>query len=251
MLLLDQIGWILSPNETKKDLLQRKNAILLDPTLTPSPSHPAHDITERLFCFRFETAPIFISQSSLPPWQGAALWIYNKDINPFPVIQLGTRHSNRQTEFLAHELVHAARFAFKEPFFEEILAYQTSPSRLYRFLGPLFLFHWEPWIWLTLSFLSFGLFFFLDALYFLYLPSALLSFFIIRLTVLQILFGLAKRHLKKAGIKNYLALLLRSSDKQIIQTALCFSGEKIIKIFQSDRRFKDVLLAYFSTDTCE
>jgi len=251
MLLLDQKGWILSPNENKTKLEERISSIPADSEFHPIPDHPAHDITEKLFDFRFEEVPIFISEESLSLWQGAALWIYNKEGKSFPVIQLSPKRKDRQTEFLAHELVHAARFSFKEPFFEEIIAYQTSPSRLYRFLGPLFLFPSEPWIWIILSSISFFLFFFFDSLFFLYAPSVLLCCFFLRLSCLQILFALAKKHLKKAGIKNPLPLLLRSSDKQILRSALCFSSKKIQSIFHLDSRFKLILFRYFESEACE
>lgn len=251
MLLLDQKGWILSPNENKTKLEERASSIPADLKFHPVRDHPAHNITEKLFNFRFEEVPVFVSQESLSLWQGAALWIYNKEGKSFPVIQLSPKHKNKQTEFLAHELVHAARFSFKEPFFEEIIAYQTSPSRLYRFLGPLFLFPLEPWIWIILSSVFFLLFFFFDSFFFLYGPTILLSFFLLRLCSLQILFSLAKNHLKKAGIKKPLALLLRSSDKQILQAAFCFSSKKIRNIFCLDSRFEIILFRYFQREACE
>lgn len=251
MLLLDQKGWILSPNENKRKLEERACSIPPDSKFHPLPNHPAHDITEKIFAFRFEEVPVFISQESLSLWQGAALWVYNKEGKSFPVIQLSPRHKNKENEFLAHELVHAARFSFKEPFFEEIIAYQTSPSPIYRFLGPLFLFPLEPWIWVILSSVFFLLFFFFDNLFFLYGPTILLSFFLIRLCSLQILFRLAKKHLKKAGIKKPLAVLLRSSDKQIFQLAFCFSSKKIPNIFRLDSRFETILFRYFEREACE
>ena len=96
------------------------------------------------------SAFILYDDASLLPWQGALLWEYEtEDGKKYPVIQLRKTTPKfffkfyKKEEMFLHELVHAARFDFKQPLFEEMFAYQTSSSRFQRILGPLFLYPLE------------------------------------------------------------------------------------------------------------
>lgn len=245
MLKLDQQGWILSPNETKKQLLSRKATSEKKIHPTSSLENKAHDITEKLYQFRLNDVEIIYSKKSIYPWQGALLWSYEeKGEEPFPVIQIRKKGIYNEQEILAHELVHAARFSFKEPFFEEMLAYQTSSSKLYRFFGPLFMFQLEPLLFLLLSFTSFLGIIFLENLCFLWIPPLIFAILLLRLTLLHTLFLLAKKHLKQEGVLNPLAILLRLSDKEIIQSAF-FSPKKILQKKKKDLRLQEILPNYF------
>lgn len=244
MLELNHQGWILSPNETKKQLLSRKTAAEKKNTLESLPNNTAHDLTEKLYQFRLETVKIIYSKKSISPWQAALLWSYQEERDdPYPVIQIRKKGIVNEHEILAHELVHAARFAFKEPFFEEIIAYQTSSNKLYRFFGPLFMFEKEPLLYLLLSFGSFFGIVYLETLSFLWVPLLTLSILLIRLTLLQTLFFLAKKHIKQAGALCPLAVLLRLSDKEIIITALS-SFQKILRTKKKDLRFQEIVPYY-------
>lgn len=91
--------------------------------------------------------PILFSNHQLPFWQGGCAWIYQLDektpTSAFLQLRRSFKHSTHylglydRTELITHEIVHVARMVFEEPQFEEILAYQTSPSRLRRALGAL------------------------------------------------------------------------------------------------------------------
>ncbi len=245
MLELDRQGWILSPNETKKQLLSRKTTCEKENIRSYLFDSKAHELTEKLYQFRLENIEIIYSNKSIFPWQGALLWSYQrKEEEPFPVIQIRKKGISNEVEILAHELVHAARFAFKEPFFEEMLAYQTSSNKLYRLFGPLFMFEKEPLICLLLSFASFLAVVYLENLTLLWIPFLTFSILLIRLTLLHTFFYLAKKHITKAGALHPLAVLLRLSDKEIIQSALS-SPKKIFQKKKRDLRLKEILPHYF------
>lgn len=244
MLELNHQGWILSPNETKKQLLSRKATCEKESMGSVLIASKAHDLTEKIYQFRLENIKVLYSKESIFPWQGALLWSYQrKGENPFPVIQIRKKGLSNENEILAHELVHAARFAFKEPFFEEMLAYQTSSKKLYRLFGPLFIFEKEPFLYLLLSFSSFLSVIFFENLYLLWVPSLFLAVLLLRLSFLHGIFYLAKKHIKQAGAPNPLAVLLRLSDKEIFQTAF-FKNKKIFQGKKKNLRVK-ILSNYF------
>ena len=101
-----------------------------------------------LFGIAPEWIPVFMNNHQLTPWQGGCAWIFqlNEQTPTSAFLQLRSQFKNRtdylgiynRNELLAHELAHAGRMMYREPRFEEILAYQTSPSKLRRFLGPIF-----------------------------------------------------------------------------------------------------------------
>ncbi|MBS0627650.1 MAG: hypothetical protein JSS09_05505, partial [Verrucomicrobia bacterium] len=201
-------------------------------------------LTQKLYEFRLNDIEVIYSKKSIYPWQGALLWSYEKKGDePFPVIQIRKKGILNEEEILAHELVHAARFAFKEPFFEEMLAYQTSSNKFYKILGPLFLFQIEPLLFLLLSFISFLGVIYLEKLYLLWLPLLAFAILCLRLTLLHSLFFLARKNLKKEGALNPLAVLLRLSDREIIQSAL-FSPKKILQKKKKDLRLQEILPNY-------
>lgn len=136
-------GLIPGPGEDERTFLERVTQLTVQPNQGTSVQE-AYLITRRLFGFSVDWVPIFYSNERLPFWEGAATWIGQR-----PSIQLrenfkkGRYLGYRCEEVLAHEAVHAARVAFEEPRFEEVLAYRTSKSRLRRWIGPLFRKSWE------------------------------------------------------------------------------------------------------------
>ena len=212
-------GWFLAPGETVEDLLDRKK---LFEEQDPSASlllEKAGEITELLYGFKFETAPIFYSNKSLLPWQGGMLWSYSKEEGKFfPKVQMRTKYSKRYdlSEILAHELVHVARFAFKEPLFEEILAYKTSKSAFRRFLGPLFIYPLESVIFMALSLVGSFSFVWLET-FLCFLPFVLFSMFLfLRLCTLHTLFNRAVQKSRDSSLKSMIGL----SDKEIIKLGI-------------------------------
>ncbi len=249
--LFDAEGWILAPKEKKEDFFLRKKFVENREGVFVDRSSGAHYLTKKLYGFQFVKVPVFYDNTSLLPWQGAAFWIYVEDGVSFPVIQMRTNYDKwwfflyDEQEVLAHELVHAARFAFNEPFFEEILAYRTSKNVFHRFFGPLCIFPWEATVFVFLVLAgSVGFTFYSLAIFF-WIPLFFASFLFFRLFFLQILFFLAKKHLEAAGVfkEKTLSLMLRLSDLEIFMAAVtssCKIREKFLKK-KTDRLTKLIL----------
>jgi hypothetical protein len=216
---LNKKGWFLAPGETVEGLLERKGLFEDQSPASFLLLEKAGKITELLYGFKFETAPIFYSNKSLFPWQGGMLWSYFSEKGKcFPKVQMRTKYSKRYdpTEILAHELVHMARFAFKEPLFEEILAYKTSKSAFRRFLGPLFIYPLESVIFMSLSLLGSFSFVWLET-WLSFLPFALFFVFLfIRLSALHIIFNRAVQKSGESSLKSMIGL----SDKEIIKLGM-------------------------------
>jgi len=102
--------------------------------------------TKELYDCAPEWVPAFYSDDHLSFWHGGTAWIPHSG-SELPATFFQLRNSFRTSEYylnyyhrdeiLAHESSHVGRMAFDEPIFEEIFAYQTSPSKMRRFLGPL------------------------------------------------------------------------------------------------------------------
>lgn len=91
--------------------------------------------------------PIFFSNHSLFPWDGACSIIFQlKDDSPDSAFIQLRKKLNKQTSYLGysrkelvlHELSHIGRMEFDEPEFEEMLAWRSSSSPFRRGFGPLF-----------------------------------------------------------------------------------------------------------------
>lgn len=231
---LDQEGWILAPGETEDALLARKALVeemkAKEFAEDDTNQEGAWAITQELFEFCLKEVPIVYGKKSLLPWQGAALWSYSvKKGENFPVLQIRNTSLYNQKEMLAHEMVHAARFAFKEPLFEEIFAYKTSKNRLRRFLGPLCIFSFESFLLVSSPWLGFlGNIFFNKEIFF-WLPLFFLALLFIRLFILQSLLQIAEKRLRSRGEKNPLAKLFRMSDRGIIRLVFSKDHENIEK----------------------
>lgn len=138
LLLFAKRGLIPGPNEDEKAFLQRASKL---ESFSPEDWKEAHAKTEKLYGFAIDWVSCTYSNHKLPFWEGAATWISEEGI---PSIQLrngfkkGKYLGYTRSEVLAHEAVHAARSAFEEPRFEEILAYRTSTNFFRKCLGPLF-----------------------------------------------------------------------------------------------------------------
>ena len=222
-------AWILAPKETEEAFFQRKETF--EQVSLPKEKNlsiPLYDIYEL-------EAFILYKNDSLPLWQGAVLWEYQTlEGKKYPVIQLRKTFSNiyKKEELLAHELVHAARFAFNEPFFEEMLAYQTSPYAFRRFFGPLFIYPFESALFALTCLAPPFISLYFDSFLGSWILLSLAFFLFTRLLILHGFFTLCKRNLEKAGVlsKFSLAVMVRLSDREIIKTALS-SKKKTLKYF--------------------
>lgn len=226
-------GWIWAPGENQEAYaLRKENFAHINFPLKREVSSSLFDVASKEVCW-------IEDNNSLLPWQGAVLWEYQENGFRFPVIQIRKNFAKFWTgsytteEIVEHELVHAVRFAFKEPLFEEILAYQTSSKKWRRFLGPLFIYPWEASLLLFVSLGSFIYSLIEDSFWGAGVLLILLGLFLLRLFVLQCFFVLCKIKLEKAGCYSQysLAAMLRLSDGEIIKTALRSSANNL-KYFQ-------------------
>lgn len=195
-------GIIRGPCETEKEFLSRAEQLS-----SCVFSHPALEITQKLFSFSPDWVEVCFTNQGLLPWQGGCTLIEGHFIK----IQLRKAFLYKKKiygiysrdELIAHEFVHAARMAFEEPLFEEILAYRTSTTRFRRYWGPLFRSSFESFVFVLCLAGAF-----VNPLYTIGLLLGPL-YYIGRLVRLQNIF---RRALKRLPLSE----LVRLSDKEII-----------------------------------
>lgn len=101
-------------------------------------------ITDELYAFRVEHIPgFFLSRSVGPLWGGCLIGDPDIDLAVF-FLRDAFKEKEKwlfysRTELGAHELCHSARTAVNDPELEEYFAYQTSSSKLRRYLGNCFI----------------------------------------------------------------------------------------------------------------
>ena len=216
-----QRGFIPGPQESEEAFLRRSGTSIQ----AAHDWQEAHEILQRLYQVKPDWIPLHFSNRDLPFWQGAATWIGEAS-----TVQLRERFRvNKgglytQKEVLAHEAVHAMRCAFEEPRFEEMLAYQTSASRLRRWFGPLFRVSWESTllvVLLCLSLLAEAVCLFLDIspTACVLPPSAAIAYGLVRLAAAHLTFQRCK---KKVG----LAFTLCLTDREVA----CFARWPVPRI---------------------
>lgn len=250
LLLLNESGFIPGPTETEQDFKKRvestKQAFLkLGESAIPS-SHWdwVGNKLRALFGFTPLCLPVFYSNRSLTPWQGAAAWVERGQI-----LAIQLRESFRKGTFLgiyqrgeilAHEAVHAARSAFPLDRWDEFFAYMTSEISWRRVLGPIIQRPWEVWPFLVFCLMGvFSPIAFLGAALW-----AGLGFY--RLICCHRIMHKACLFLKKMGFEDHKArsILLRLTNSEIVS----LSNE--IDIFSSiqpggeNLRLRLICLAY-------
>lgn len=104
-------------------------------------------LTQSLYGIRPQWVPLFFGNHQLSPWHGGCAWIFqlNDQTPTAAFLQLRAKFRNFSTflgtyhrrELIAHELAHVGRMMYEEPQFEEFFAYESSPSRWRRWLGPI------------------------------------------------------------------------------------------------------------------
>lgn len=104
-------------------------------------------LTQSLYGIQPRWVPLFFGNYQLAPWHGGCAWIFQlNDHTPTSAfLQLRANFCNtsnflgvyQRRELIAHELAHVGRMLYQEPQFEEFFAYQSSPSRWRRWLGPI------------------------------------------------------------------------------------------------------------------
>lgn len=273
LLQLNHTGWIPGPNEKEEDFVRRVacGQSLKDklPTILQNlgmrEGVKISNVGEKAGCLSsfydvsLDEMSIIYSNAQLAPWQGACTWIVKESPQDplIAFIQLGHATEEKTHECLIHELVHVGRMAFEEPKFEEMLAYQTSPSSFKQWLGPIIQAAWEGYLWVFS--LIFSLF--IDILCLFFPESFSMSIFFwgilpFLILIIAALIRLALRHsqfnrcLKKLNdivgeTKSY-AVIYRLTDREII--AFGSMNTKDILHYSNTRsclRWKVILSAYF------
>jgi len=176
---LDQLLWLNSrglipgPNEGIVDFQKRAEACIAQASSFQS----SLNNVQELFDIYPDWLSIIYSNRGLLPWEGGCTWISDGK-KGFPSIQVQLREAfGRKSRYLgiydkdelvAHEMIHAARMAFNEPRYEELMAYQTAIWGFRRWIGPLINSSAESCIFITAVIISMasawiGLFFPLNA----------------------------------------------------------------------------------------
>jgi len=261
----DQRGWIPGPQEEVEPFLDRVEALdhffsyppeQIDHFLTDTDWIETRHRTEQLFDLCPDWIVAHFSNKQLSFFQGAATWIVEQKGVRIPLIQLKEKFESGSLlklysldEVLSHEVVHAARMAFDEPHFEEILAYKTSSRWWRRFFGPLFERPWEAYLFITILFVPFALemaqfFWPLEPFLILrYLPLAFFALLTLRLSTLQLFLHRALKKLKpflQAKAKP-LAVALRLTDREICTFAWA-SEKKLGELISKEKSLRWRLL---------
>jgi hypothetical protein len=220
-------GLIPSHAETEEEFLKR---IERSPSLDLHPSWiDASLITQQLFLFKIDWVPLFYTSKNLSFWEGAAAWIGAKPyIQLRPAFLSGSFLGYKRSEVLAHEAVHMARIAFKQPFFEEILAYQTSENRFRCYFGPLFQSPIESLLLIVTLLLPY-------LTGWLWLPISYIALLMTRLSICQWIF---KRCLKAIPLQ----LMIFLTDKEIWMFSRSFHPLKFEKYLLNKGTFRDRFL---------
>ena len=104
----------------------------------------ARELTSSMYGFKVEHIPgFFLSKSVGPLWGGCLIGDPDIDLAVFFLRDIFKEKEKwlfySRTELGAHELCHSARYAINDPALEEYFAYQTSSSKLRRYLGNCFI----------------------------------------------------------------------------------------------------------------
>lgn len=217
-------GFIPGPQEKVSAFLKRAELAKCQRS-----SHQALAIVQCLF----DVCPNWVkieSTNRLHFWEAAATYIEENQGVFVPTVQMKKRGIPlwcSQEEILAHELIHATRIAFKESFFEEVLAYKTSRKWFRRYFGPIFFHPKETVLFLFLLVGSWcyqlRCLFFLDDLpsLALWIPCVLTGLLIARVVIVQVVFSLCLKKIHKLLEQSdkVLGFALRLSDREIIDFA--------------------------------
>lgn len=240
-------GLIHAPDEPDEIFFRRCQAAPSRSSLSLS------SFSQELFDINPDWVEVVYGNKGLRIWEGGCTWIDSEHIT----LQLNKAFLNKksyfgytQEEIVAHELVHVVRGSFEEPIFEEILAYQTSPSFFRRFFGPFFRTPKESLILIGLLFaycLATCFETFQAPLFTIFI--SLIAWGLFRLLKAQTIFNRARKKLQVLVTpKKVLAVMLRLTDREIIrfskmpQEEIAAYAQKMAKI---TLRWQQITSAYF------
>lgn len=253
LVLWNSRGLIPGPEESEENYFLRcRKAVTVMETAPPP------NVAEKLFDIRPDWISILYDDRRLHFWEGGCTWIEPQKT----VVQLHKSFQTRERylgiykrdEIIAHEMVHVVRSYFEEPIFEEILAYQTSSSRLQRYLGPIFRSSHESTLFMTgLSLFVVVAFFASNRLIPFLGLFGLVGIFLGRLFRCQRIFSKTKKNLEALlGTAKSLPILIRLTDREIIRfsTMKCEEIQKFAQKMQKTQiRWKQIVETYFQQGT--
>lgn len=290
LLELNQMGFIPGPKEALEAYIKRteyslqlKNHLPEELKSQLSDNHFSHEgkefeaINESANNLKkiYDCCPnwtsLFFSNYKLPFWQGGCAWIFQmeEDSPTSSLIQLRQTFRDspnylgiyNRKELLTHELAHVGRTMFQEPKFEELLAYNTSPSRFRRWFGPLIQTSAESAMFMLLIFmlLVFDVFLialnqhdaYMLALWLKLIPIAIIAAALVRLRKRHKTYHSCVRNLTDCvGKDNAEAVAYRLQDHEMILFSKADKEE--IKSFAAEKakeelRWKVILKAYFKS----
>ena len=237
-------GLIHGPDESDEGFLERvKGADVCEKA-------PSSRLAKKLFDIEADWVTLHYNDRRLRLWEGGCTWVEPEKVT----IQLRKAFETQNSyfgyardEIIAHELVHVVRGSFEEPIFEEILAYQTSPSSFRRFLGPIFRSSKESTFFLGALFLA-GICALFQPYVYLGVPL-LISAGVLRLLRARRFFKQTQKRLATlVGMEKTLAVMLRLTDREIIRFSKMEKEQIVsyaVKMSRSHLRWQQIRLAYF------
>ena len=188
----------------------------------------AGDVTWDLYRFRAPHVPgFFLSRSVGLLWGGCLIGDPDERFSLFLVRNSFRKKERwlfyRRTELFAHELCHSMRMELHESTLEEYFAYQTSPSRLRRYLGNCFIRDWDAVLFVIPALLLFAASLARDLLYpALWIMPFWISAFIYPLFLLlrnarsRSVVKRAGKKLDRFGISDVQAILFRCTREELL-----------------------------------
>ncbi len=237
-----------------------------DERISPELSAEAAGITEKLYGFTVTHVPGFYLTRQIGFFWGGCL-IGDPEQN-FAVFLLRNAFRNkrkflnyRREELLAHELCHSVRHVLEEPSLEEYFAYQTSPSKLRRYLGNCFISDRDAWFFL-LPVMLLPLAEITRFLWIRNFPSWIfwISAWIYPLYLLWRNFrsrrvvGQARKALQKAGVKRPEAVLFRMLPGEMRELSFCTPddiGSVVAEKAARYTRWQVIKKRFFDLDSAE
>ncbi len=236
-----QRGLLVGPCEDEETFLKRVNSLMR------KESTISFEKIENLFSCSPDWVEVTLSNKGLMPWQGGCALIEGNTLS----LQMRKGKGKiwglyDREEILSHELVHAARMAFDEKRFEEILAYRTSDSSFRKRFGPLFRTSSESLFCVcALSALAIVNLLYTIPFAMAIAGGALLSYFLIRLKRDQDIFLKTLNTLGSflGSEKKALAFMLHLTDEEIVH----FSKNDIKEYVQKQHslRWKQINASFF------
>ena len=251
---LDAAGFMPLPGESEADFIKRSEGILAchrdfeemlevqgkltvfdfvevkkEEKIPREIMEQAAEVTWNLYRFKVSHVPgFFLSRAVGLLWGGCLIGDPDEHFSLF-LIRNSFRKKERwlfyrRTELFAHELCHSMRMELHETTLEEYFAYQTSPSRLRRYLGNCFIRDWDAILFVIPALLLFTASIVRD---FIYPPLWIMPFWILAFIYpLFLLFRNARsrrvvkragKRLRQFGVNDVEAILFRCTREELLQ----------------------------------